>query len=120
MFVSVAPASVPRIDEIRVSGTTLVLALIITIAAMLLSGVASMRFASRVSASDVLRSGSRQSGGRRVRKLAEALVVAQIALATVSLTAAGLVTRSFIKLEHVGLAFEPEHLLAHHAGDAAG
>jgi putative ABC transport system permease protein len=39
------------------------------------------------------------------------LVVAQVALAAVSLTTAALVTRSFIKLQHVELSFQPEHLL---------
>jgi predicted permease len=112
LFVRIAPASVPRVDEVGVNGTTLAVALVITMAAMLLSGVSPMVFTSRVTASDVLRSGSRQSGGRRVRKLAEGLVVAQIALATVSLTAAGLVTRGFIKLQTMGVVFEPEHLLA--------
>jgi len=42
---------------------------------------------------------------------AEVLVVAQIALAAVSLTAAGLVTRSFVKLQQVDLSFEPGDLL---------
>jgi putative ABC transport system permease protein len=46
-----------------------------------------------------------------VRTAAEALVVAQVALAAVSLTTAALVARSFIKLQHAELSFVPEHLL---------
>jgi putative ABC transport system permease protein len=46
-----------------------------------------------------------------VRTAAEALVVAQVALAAVSLTTAALVTRSFIKLQHAELSFVPGHLL---------
>ena len=41
----------------------------------------------------------------------EALVVGQIALALLVLSAAGLITRSFMKLERVELAFEPSRLL---------
>jgi putative ABC transport system permease protein len=110
-FVALAPASVPRLDEVDVNGAALLAAVLITTAAMLLSGFGPALFTSRVDAYDALRSGSRTTGGRRVRAAAEVLVVAQIALAAVSLTAAGLVTRSFINLQQVDLSFEPEQLL---------
>lgn len=111
LFVGLAPSSVPRIDEISVNWGMLLPALLITIVAMLLSVVGPAIFTLRVQASEVLRSGPRTSGGRRVRKLAEALVVVQIILATVSLVAAGLVIRSFINLQNVDLGFEPGHLV---------
>lgn len=111
LFVGFAPSSVPHVDEISVNGVMLVLALLITTGAMLLSVVGPAVLTLRVQASEVLRSGSRTSGGRRVRKLAEVLVVVQIILATVSLAAAGVVVRSFINLQHVNLGFEPGHLL---------
>ena len=111
LFVALAPSSVPRIDEVSVNWGMLVPALLITIAAMLLSVVGPAVFTLRVQASEILRAGSRSSGGRRVRRLAEALVVVQIILATVSLVAAGLVVRSFINLQNVDLGFEPGHLL---------
>jgi len=86
-------------------------ALVITVVALLLSVVGPAAFTLRVQASEVLGSGSRSSGGRRIRKLAEVLVVVQIILATVSLVAAGVVVRSFINLQHVDLGFAPGHLL---------
>jgi len=110
-FVALAPGSVPRLDEIGVNGAALLAALLITAAAMLLSGLGPTFFSSRVDAQDVLRSGSRQSGGRRVRAAAELLVVAQVALAAVSLSAAALMTRSLVKLVQVDLSFEPAQLL---------
>jgi predicted permease len=111
MFVAFAPRSSPRIDEIGVNGTALVAAVVIATVALLVSGLGPALFTSRVHAHDVLRSGSRHTGGRRVRAVAEVLVVAQIALAAVSLSAAGLVTRSLIKLQRVDLSFEPGRLL---------
>jgi predicted permease len=111
LFVGLAPSSVPRVDEISVNGVMLVLAVLITAAAMLLSVIGPAIFTLRVQASEVLHSGSRSSGGRRIRKLAELLVVVQITLATVSLAAAGVVIRSFMNLEHVDLGFEPGHLI---------
>ncbi len=111
LFVSFAPANLPRVDEISVNGAMVVLALLLTTAAMVLSVLGPAVFTLRVQASDVLRSGSRTSGGRRVRKLAEMLVVVQVILATVSLVGAGLVVRSFINLQRLNLGFEPAHLL---------
>ncbi len=111
LFVASAPANLPRIDEISVSQGMLVPALLITIAAMLLSVIGPAVFTLRVQPSEVLRTGSRSSGGRRVRRLAEVLAVIQVVLATVSLVAAGVVVRSFINLQHVDLGFDAGRLL---------
>jgi len=110
-FTVLAPASVPRLDEVGVSGTAIVAAIVMTSATMLLSSIVPAVFTSRVSAQDALRSGSRNTGGGRVRMAAEVLVVAQVALAGVSLATAALVIRSFMKLEHAELSFEPRRLL---------
>jgi putative ABC transport system permease protein len=110
-FVALAPDNVPRLDEIAVNGNALVAAVLITAAVLILSGLGPTLFTARVEAHEVLRSGSRHSGGRRVRTAAEVLVVAQVALAVVSLSAAGLMTRSLIKLQEVDLSFEPGQLL---------
>ena len=106
-FVAIAPENLPHLEQIGVHGPTLVAAVLITATAMLLSSLGPALFMSRAEAQDVLRSGSRHSGSRRVRAAAEGLVVAQVALAATSLTAAGLVTRSLVKLEHVDLSFDP-------------
>lgn len=111
LFLALAPSNVPRIDEIGVNGATLVAAIVLTTVAMLVSGLGPALFASRARGHDALRSGSRHTGGRRVRRVAEVLAVAQVALAVISLTAAGLVTRSFAKLEQVDLSFQPRQLL---------
>ncbi len=110
-FTVLAPASVPRLDEVGVSGTAIVAAMVMTSATMLLSSIVPAVFTSRVNAQDALRSGSRNTGVGRVRLAAEVLVVAQVALAGVSLATAALVTRSFMKLEHAELSFEPRHLV---------
>ena len=110
-FVALAPSSAPRIDEIGVNGATIIAAVLITAVAMMVSGLGPALFTSRVHGHEAIRSGSRHTGGRRVRSVAEILVVAQIALAAVTLTAAALVTKSFVKLQHVDLSFEPGQLL---------
>lgn len=111
LFVGLAPATFPRLDEVRISGATLLAAVLATTGAALVSGLGPILFASRVRARDALRGGSQHSMGRRTRIVTEGLVVAQIALATATLCAAGLVTRSLIKLHTIDLAFDRGGLL---------
>ena len=94
------------------NGAAIAGAVAITGLVTLLFALAPALATSRVELHDALRAGSRQSGAsRRSRLGTEALVVGQIALALLVLSAAGLITRSFMKLERVELAFEPSRLL---------
>jgi predicted permease len=111
LFVAMAPNSLPRLDEIRVDASALGAALLITAATLSLSGLGPTVFGSWPSVQDALRSGSRHTEGRTVRRAAEALVVTQIALAAMSLFAAGLVTRSLVRLLGADLSFDSSQLL---------
>ena len=110
-FVAFAPAGVPRLDEIHLNATALAAAIVITAAAMLLFAVAPAVTASHADLNQVLRSDTRQSRNRRSRLMTEGLVVGQVALALLVLSSAGLIVRSFVKLQHAQLSFEPSHLL---------
>src|SRR5436309_761291 len=110
-FVAVAPAGLPRLDEIQLNAAALAGAVGITGVAMLVFGLAPAVMTSRVEIERVLRSGTRQSAGRRSRLGTEGLVAGQVALALLVLSAAGLVARSLIKLERADLSFQPSHLL---------
>jgi predicted permease len=111
-FLAFAPAGTPRLDEINVNDTAIGAAVAITAVVTVLFAVAPALITSRVELQDALRSGLRQTGAsRRFRLGTEALVVGQIALALLVLSAAGLITRSLTKLERVALAMEPSHLL---------
>ena len=110
-FVAMAPAGLPRLDEIQLDANALAAAVGITAVAMLLFALAPAFVTSRAELPELLRSGTRQSGGRRSRLAAEALVVGQVALALIVLSAAGLLARSFVRLERAELSFEPSRLL---------
>lgn len=110
-FVIAAPNNAPRIDEIHLDGTAIVSAIFITSAAMLMSGLGPAVFASRSFAQGSLPAGSRHTSGRELGRLAELLVVAQIALAAITLVTAGLVTRSLMKMESLDLAFDPHQVV---------
>src|SRR6266513_1043075 len=111
VFVAVAPPGLPRLDEIQLNATALAGAVGITGLAMLIFGLAPAVITSRVEIERVLRSGTRQSASRRSRLGTEGLVVGQIALALLVLSAAGLVARSLTKLERADLSLQPSHLL---------
>src|SRR5207245_4603467 len=66
-FVAVAPAGLPRLDEIQLNATALAGAVGITFVAMLVFGLAPAVMTSRVEIERVLRSGTRQSASKRSR-----------------------------------------------------
>ena len=110
-FVALAPAGLPRLDEIRVDTTALLATIAIASLAMALFGLAPALMTSRVELARALRSGARQGLGRRSRLVADALVVGQVALAFIVLSVAALLARSFVELERTELAFEPAPLV---------
>jgi len=110
LFILFAPAEVPRVDEITLDASVLLAALAVSAFTVVASGLAPVLFALRIDAGDVLRSGVRQSEGRRLRLAGELLVGTQVALAVVALTSAGLVGRSLANLYRVDMAFDPRRL----------
>ena len=109
---ALAPAGLPRRDEIAVDWRVLLFALACSVVAGLLVGVLPALIGARTPLSEVLRAGGRASttgaGGRRLRS---ALVVLELAMSVVLLVGAGLIVRSFWKLQQVDLGFRPDHLL---------
>jgi putative ABC transport system permease protein len=61
--------------------------------------------------SEAIKEGGRAGAGGRGRRLRNTLVVAEVALALVLLTSAGLLVRSFVSLRGVDLGFRAEHVL---------
>lgn len=110
-FVAFAPPGVPRLDEIQLNATALTGAVAITAVATMLFALAPALLNSRIQLQSALRFDTRQSASRRTRLATEALVVGQLVLALLVLAAAGLITRSLIKLERAELSLEPSRLL---------
>jgi len=110
-FVALAPADVPRLDEIHVGAATLGYAMTIAMLATVVFAIGPALLATSRDVESALRSGTRQSASRGVRRATEAFVVGQVALALVMLSGAGLVARTLYALEHVPLAYDPSRLL---------
>jgi len=106
---SLLPESLPRVDEIGLNWEVVGFALLLGIVTGLLCGLAPAFAALRTNVNATLKEGGRSgtAGGGHAR-LRSALVVAEIAIALVLLTASGLLLRSFEKMRSVDLGYRPE------------
>jgi len=108
---SLLPETLPRIDEIGLNWQVVGFALLLGAFTGLLCGLAPAFAALRTNVNANLKEGGRSGseGGGHAR-LRSTLVVAEIAIALVLLTASGLLLRSFEKMRDVDLGFQPEHV----------
>lgn len=110
-IISLAPADIPRLNEVDVSGRVLLFAFLISILTGVLFGLAPALQATNPNQIENLREGSRGSGtGRRHTRLSRVLVMSQIALSIVLLAGAGLLLRSFWRVLKVRPGYNPSHL----------
>lgn len=106
-LMALAPADLPRAASVSMDGSVLAFSMALSLLAGLSFGTAPAIVASRADLTVFLRDVRRDagvSGGRR--RLRSALVAAQVALALVLLTGAGLAARSFNRLLHVDPGFQ--------------
>jgi predicted permease len=108
---TLAPAELPRVDEIAIDGTVLLFTLAISVLSGILFGLfAALRFGS--TSMTALKEGGRSAGdapGRR--RTRNVLVVGQVALALTLLIVSGLMIRTFLALRQVDPGFtRPEEV----------
>jgi len=108
---SVLPESLPRVNEISLSWQVIGFALGLAILTGLVCALAPAFTAIRTNVNNNLKEGGRTgtAGGGHAR-LRSALVIAEIAIALVLLTASGLLLRSFDKMRAVDLGFTAQHV----------
>jgi predicted permease len=100
------PPGLPQTHPIRVDGGVLAFALLLSLAASFVFGLAPALFAARSDLQASLKDGSRSGEGGGRRRARGLLATAEIALAMILLTAAGLLLRSFVMLTSVSPGFE--------------
>jgi len=106
---------IPGFEEIRVSLPVLGFTIGLSLIAGLLFGMVPAWQGSRHGLSNTLKeTGQNVSRGRTRHRTLGTLVVAQIALAMILLTGAGLLIKSFIKLQQSNPGFNADRLLALH------
>ncbi len=111
-LISLLPPALRQGNAIHVDAFVLGFALLVSVLASLVFGMAPAFFAADSSLQRSLQEGGGRSGegGRRMRARS-GLVVAEISLAMVLLMSAGLLIRSFVRLTSVNPGFVPQHIL---------
>ncbi len=115
LFISLAPAGIPRLSEVGMDSTVLAFTLGLAVLATLVFGLAPLARASLLQPMQALR---RERLGRprgRLGGLNGALVVSEVALALALLVGAGLLARSFTSFLRWDPGFERENLLVFQA-----
>src|SRR5262245_15357845 len=112
LLVSFSPQGTPRLDEIGVDGRALVYATAITVLTGLFFGSAPVMQLFKADLNQSLRdAGKGLQVAMSGRRALSALVVAETALALMLLIGAGLLIRSFIRLQRVDAGFNPRNVL---------
>jgi predicted permease len=108
---SILPENLPRVTEISLSWQVIAFALSLAILTGLVCALAPAFAAIHTNVNSNLKEGGRTgSAGGGHSRLRSALVIAEIAIALVLLTASGLLLRSFDNMRAVDLGFNPQHV----------
>ena len=110
------PGNIPRLEDIGINGSVLAFTFGVSLLTGILFGVAPLWRAVRVDPNTSLKAGGRSGqsdGGLYLRRhrLRGLLVVSELALSLMLLIGAGLLVRSFVRLQSVAPGFTTEHVL---------
>jgi len=111
LILAFSAGSIPRTSEIGLDSRVLVFTIAVSMLTGIIFGLAPALQASRTDVQDALKETARSVTGGRHR-LRQVLVVAEVSLTLVLLIGAGLLIRSFYRLQQVNPGFVEEHALS--------
>ena len=111
LLLAMKPEDVPRLENVSINSTALLFTLGISLLAAILFGLVPAFQLSDTRSDNLNLSGRVAETGFRRSLLRRVLVVAEIAMALMLLIGAGLLIRSFWKLNDVDPGFRPDHLV---------
>jgi predicted permease len=113
LLVRLSSGSLPNSDEVGMDVWALGFTLLVSLAAGVLAGVAPALQFSKGELSETLKQGTGRGGGGSVKqRTRKALVVCEVALSLILLVGAGLMIRSFWKLQDVSPGFDVSNSLS--------
>jgi putative ABC transport system permease protein len=112
VLVALIPKDMPRVEEIRLDDRVVLFTLGVSVLTGILFGLAPALQAAKTDLNEALKEGERggTEGSRRLR-LRGLLVISELALALLLVIGAGLMIKSFRRLQEVKPGFEPANLL---------
>ena len=111
-IVSLAPAGIPRLEQVSVNLPVALFSVLVMTVVALLCGLAPARQVGSLDVTETLREDGRSTTGARTLRARSGLLVVQIGLAVVLLVGAGLILRSFAGMRQIDLGFDPSHVLS--------
>lgn len=112
VLIRLIPEDVPRLSEIRIDRLVFGFTLVMSAVTGIVFGLVPALQASKVELTEAMKEGGRAAGTGGARgRLRNSLVVAEIAIAMVLLVSAGLLLKTFRKLQQVELGFNTDHVL---------
>jgi putative ABC transport system permease protein len=111
LLAAMQPDGMLPVGDVGVNMSVLLFALVVSVASGLLFGIGPALWAGRRAPAEVLKEGGRGTSRSRLRRWSHALAVAEVAVALVLLTGAGLLVRSWLRIQSVSPGFESENLL---------
>jgi putative ABC transport system permease protein len=113
LLVVLAPPWLSLVQNIDIDMRVLAFSLIVSLLSGLVFGTVPALQVSSTSLIDALKHSVRGHGaGRRHRRLQNTLIVGQVALTLVLLVGAGLLIKSFWRLQHTNLGFQPDNVVS--------
>ena len=112
LLAAMAAQSFPRLGETHIDLTALTFTIVVALATGILFGLFPAFQSARSATQDVLKEGSQTStAGRGRLRLRRVLVAAEVALSLLLLVGAGLLIKSFMRLQGVDAGFDPSGVL---------
>jgi predicted permease len=112
LILALSPENLPRLGEISIDTRVLGFTLLMTCFSGLVFGLAPALQSSHVDLNTTLKEGGRSGAeGFRRNRLRKLFIVSEFALALLLLIGAGLMIRSFLRLQQVNPGFAPDRLL---------
>jgi putative ABC transport system permease protein len=111
-FLVTSPASLPRLQTTTLNGAVVLFTLALAVGSAIVFGMLPAWRAARLDLQQTLRDGGRDAHGAARQRLRQALVVAELCLASLLLVGAGLLIKSSILIESVSPGFDTRNLLA--------
>ncbi len=116
VILALSPPNIPRLTETTLDGRVFLFSLFISLATGVIFGLAPAWYASKVNLSEALNAESRSGTPAGRHRTYGLLVIAEVALAVILLSGAGLMLQSFMRLLAVDPGFKPQRVAAFDVG----
>ncbi len=103
---------IPRAEQISIDSRVLAFTLLLSFVTSLIFGLAPAWQAARANLNEALKEGARSAQAGSRQRMRNALIVAEVALSLILLVGAGLLIKSFWRLQQVEPGFDPRNLLS--------